>query len=307
MKKFLSGVVIGAIITTSVLAFAATIKKAEYNDTTISLNGEKLVLDQQFVSITSEENPDFFSNYMPLRAVLETLGYDVEWDNDTKNVNLTLSSEKSDSEIIGEEKITVKTEKYESKEHDIEYLVVSGMADTKKQDTINELLESFYTWPTIYLYDEDEDVPSVTVKANYAILGDYLSATLESLSLTEDAAYPNNSFNAITFNLKTGETVDYDTFIKSNSDLLDAVESGKFEFIYPGEGVEDADKAFLVDYFAEARKGDEINKGFYLTEDSFGLFVGGKTHAEGGYWTFESEYDDIADILTEQLTSVFAK
>lgn len=81
MKKFISGLVIGGLITTSVTAFAATAvtMQAVYSVQKLVVNGVD----------TGKGNTAFVSNgttYVPLRTISDALGNEIAWDSNTKTI-----------------------------------------------------------------------------------------------------------------------------------------------------------------------------------------------------------------------------
>lgn len=85
LKSFLAGLLVGSFCITGVFA-AGGIKSTAFNSNKVTYNGKELNLSSnQMVSVVKdgEENP---SNYMPVRAILEQMGYKVDWDNNTKTV-----------------------------------------------------------------------------------------------------------------------------------------------------------------------------------------------------------------------------
>lgn len=83
MKEYLKGLATGAVIgvvgLTTVFA-AGNIKSATFNDNQVIYNGQTLSLSQPMVSVVKEGEKNA-SNYMPVRAVLEAMGYTVDWDS----------------------------------------------------------------------------------------------------------------------------------------------------------------------------------------------------------------------------------
>lgn len=79
LKWFIAGVMVGAIGLTTAFA-AGNIKSATFNDNQVIYNGQTLSLSQPMVSVVKEGEKNA-SNYMPVRAVLEAMGYTVDWDS----------------------------------------------------------------------------------------------------------------------------------------------------------------------------------------------------------------------------------
>ena len=81
-KGFFIGIILGIICVFSVVYAAdniAKIKSAGYNDSAVFFNGEKMDLNGKSLISVINEGEDNLTNYMPLRAVLESLGYGVVW------------------------------------------------------------------------------------------------------------------------------------------------------------------------------------------------------------------------------------
>ena len=91
LKALLLGVVIGMSLTvgTTVLA-TSIISSATFNDTRVIFNGQELALDQPLISVVLEGETNM-RNYMPVRAVLEAMGYTVEWDGANNTAVITSS------------------------------------------------------------------------------------------------------------------------------------------------------------------------------------------------------------------------
>ncbi len=87
MKKFISGLLIGGIITTSVTAFAANVVNipATYSVKRLVVNGVD----------TGKGSSAFVSNgttYVPLRTVSDALGHEISWDSNTKTIYINTGS-----------------------------------------------------------------------------------------------------------------------------------------------------------------------------------------------------------------------
>ena len=79
VKGFVCGLLIGTIGITTVFASAGGIRSAVFNSNIIVFNGEQLELSQPMISVINEGEHDA-RNFMPVRAVLEAMGYEVDWD-----------------------------------------------------------------------------------------------------------------------------------------------------------------------------------------------------------------------------------
>ncbi|WP_250278188.1 stalk domain-containing protein [[Clostridium] colinum] len=92
MKKFISGLLIGGIITTSVTAFAANMvnMQAVYSIKSLIVNGVD----------TGKGNTAFVSNgttYVPLRTVSDALGHKISWDSNTKTIYINTNDNVNNS------------------------------------------------------------------------------------------------------------------------------------------------------------------------------------------------------------------
>ncbi|MFV0470265.1 MAG: hypothetical protein ACK5MK_15255, partial [Dysgonomonas sp.] len=65
MKKFISGLLVGLLISSTVVFGANIIKSAEYNTTKIVFDGNELDVSTQPMVSIQEEGVDGVRNYMP--------------------------------------------------------------------------------------------------------------------------------------------------------------------------------------------------------------------------------------------------
>ena len=65
---------------------SSSVKSAEFNANKVIYNGVELDLSEQPMISVVKEDEVYFSNYMPLRAVLEKMGYTVDWDDENSTV-----------------------------------------------------------------------------------------------------------------------------------------------------------------------------------------------------------------------------
>lgn len=85
VKGFAAGLLVGVVGLTTVFA-AGGIKSSAFNTNKVSFNGKELDLSgNQMISVV-KDGEDNSSNYMPVRAVLEQMGYKVDWDGNTNTV-----------------------------------------------------------------------------------------------------------------------------------------------------------------------------------------------------------------------------
>ncbi len=92
MKKFISGLLIGGIIMTSVSAFASNVvnMKAVYSVKNLIVNGVN----------TGKGSSAFISNgttYVPLRTVSDALGHEISWDSKTRSIYINTGNKIPDT------------------------------------------------------------------------------------------------------------------------------------------------------------------------------------------------------------------
>lgn len=88
MRKTIIGFIFGFVLALSVSAYAGTvIKSAVYNDTKVKLDGTPLTLSAQFATIVNDGQSNG-SNFAPIRALCEAMGYSVDWDRQTNTILL---------------------------------------------------------------------------------------------------------------------------------------------------------------------------------------------------------------------------
>jgi len=183
----------------------------------------------------------------------------------------------------------------------IDYIQISGLGNPPIMNMLNGLLQDVST--DVYILSGEKAVP-VTVTADYAILGHkYISIWTVHTVYKKDADYPETKMNAKIFDLETGEeNENFSDFVRignnaKNASLKSAIKSSKFVQKHPAELQKDA-----ADTIADTLiKTDGLGVGFYLTQDSFGLYMNGQSHENGGYWAYEAKYSDIKSLLTKDL------
>lgn len=102
LKSLVAGILIGSVGITTAFA-AGGIKKANFSNTTVTLDGKQIPLNNSLVSIVKDGEKDS-KLYMPVREILEHIGYDVNWNEKNNSVDLTSSKNisKSNSENVEE-------------------------------------------------------------------------------------------------------------------------------------------------------------------------------------------------------------
>ncbi len=86
IKSFISGLVVGAVGITSVFA-SGVIQSATYNNYNITLNGNTLNITNPLVSIV-KQGETTAQTYMPVREILQILGYSVQWYENSKTIDI---------------------------------------------------------------------------------------------------------------------------------------------------------------------------------------------------------------------------
>ena len=90
VKGFVAGVLLCALAAVAATAGAnSRIRSAQFNATPVFFEGKALDLSQNPLISVVKEDDAFMSNYMPQRAVLEQMGYVVEWDEAARHITVT--------------------------------------------------------------------------------------------------------------------------------------------------------------------------------------------------------------------------
>ncbi len=110
MKKFIMGLVTGLTISTTVVFGSNMIKSAEYNTSKIIFDGVELDTSGQPMVSIQEEGSSGVKNYMPVRSVLEQMGYNVQWDGVNNTVIIKSSTVDKDT-VVNSNNTMVETSK----------------------------------------------------------------------------------------------------------------------------------------------------------------------------------------------------
>lgn len=86
--KIIATFIITALFGTVAASAAGGISKAEYTATRVTLNGVQVPLKTPLTAITDASDPYFEKMYMPVRELLEHLGYMVVWDGENDTIRL---------------------------------------------------------------------------------------------------------------------------------------------------------------------------------------------------------------------------
>lgn len=86
VKSLVLGLIIGTVGISTVFA-ANGIKTANFSNATVTLGGVSVPLENSLISIVKDGEKDM-QLYMPVRELLEYLGYSVNWDGTKNNIDL---------------------------------------------------------------------------------------------------------------------------------------------------------------------------------------------------------------------------
>ena len=88
MKKFVCGLLVGIMLTLGITTYAIPeIKEAKFSpDIALVVNGERL--DTEIVSVVTTDKPGYMTNYVPARALAESLGATVTWNGKERVISV---------------------------------------------------------------------------------------------------------------------------------------------------------------------------------------------------------------------------
>ncbi|MCR8641556.1 stalk domain-containing protein [Paenibacillus sp. N1-5-1-14] len=101
MKKYIIGFVCGALVFSATSAFASSSVTATLEKFNLLVNGEKKALDKQMITVDG-------SSYMPVRAISNMLGYEVQFDSSSETISLANDGKKY---IQSKEEVTKQEDK----------------------------------------------------------------------------------------------------------------------------------------------------------------------------------------------------
>lgn len=137
LKKFLSGILVGLLISSSLLLMAASSDVVgKYTDFNFVVNGESKTLQDKSIVVSG-------SSYLPVRAISEMLGFGVNYNGNTRTIDLRSKVKEETNEISlddnlknSRELINYLEEKYPSLQFS---LSIKGMLSINSMDIITTL------------------------------------------------------------------------------------------------------------------------------------------------------------------------
>lgn len=96
VKSLVVGLIIGMVGITTVFA-ASGIKSAVFSNAKITLDGHSVPLTKSLIAVVKDNEKDA-SLYMPVRELMEYIGYNVNWNKETLTVEL--SKDLADKKIV---------------------------------------------------------------------------------------------------------------------------------------------------------------------------------------------------------------
>ncbi|MFS0726951.1 stalk domain-containing protein [Paenibacillus sp. 1P07SE] len=211
------------------------------------------------------------TTYMPVRFLLERMGYGISYDAAAKTVGITQ---------IQENDLTIETHKIESGEGEphvlVHYPQVSGYADEEAQASVNAFLKEQAEQRAAAGAEEiaraqsendaaeadnpDLTIPPVSFDGTYlvtyneqdklSLYVDYYSYTGGAHGITDRAAY--------TFDLTTGEQLSLQDAANGRADYVEVIndsiqrqlDAGAYHFMEPFESIDTADQNFFLKHDA---------------------------------------------------------
>ena len=101
------GIVVGVLATTMLsgtLVMANPVAREVFFGVSVSVNGENVDFDEDSLPFTMEDR-----TFLPLRAMADVLGFDLEWDAETETVEIMIARDRpaaADANLITREEIT---------------------------------------------------------------------------------------------------------------------------------------------------------------------------------------------------------
>ena len=122
MKKFICGLLVGLMLMMGVTVSAVPeIKSAVFSpDIKLVVNGKQV--DSEVVSVVTTDKPGYMTNYVPARALAESLGATVTWNGKERVINVSTNdktinsiSTTTSAPVQAKDPFTIQTDESESK------------------------------------------------------------------------------------------------------------------------------------------------------------------------------------------------
>lgn len=156
MKKILLGFISAAMLISSTNVFASeVIKSSEFNNIGIRFNGELLNLNNNLLTVKTYGKNNVV-NYMPVRDVLERMGYIIKWNRSNNTIEV-LSKSPSLNSINLDENKTCKFSNLISRPTIINpYITFNGEQELLEVENVKKIIMHHTTMPEYNLYDIHE-------------------------------------------------------------------------------------------------------------------------------------------------------
>lgn len=216
-KSFFAGMLTMLLIVclagTALATTGKVTKELEYRNIQVTLDGKKLDLKD---ARGNPVEPFMFdgTNYLPVRALAESLGLEVAWDGSTNTVVLTTPSDDASSgEAVAENTFLF------SKDH-IRFYYTGYEAQSDGGYEFNIRIENDSDY-TLHIYEQDFAINSLAVDCNFGLdimpgetVEQPITVTKEALDKAKIdevrrfslmfCGYEKNSLNQVGYNFNTG-------------------------------------------------------------------------------------------------------
>ncbi|WP_169525141.1 hypothetical protein [Pseudalkalibacillus hwajinpoensis] len=183
----------------------------------------------------------------------------------------------------------------------INYPQITGLTDTTKQETLNDLLYK-EAHNVLNFYDESD---GLDLEIDYTISFQsayFLSVQYAGSGYVEGAAHPNNLFYTTNVDIQNRERIRLSDAVVLDESFLSLFQSDAFKAVNPdqAEFASDLKANVTLDQLQNADNLDGIGTDqhsetfTYFTDSGLGISIG-TSHAAGGHAAFEIMYDDAPD------------
>ncbi len=206
IKGLLVGIISGVLIVTTGFAANGVIQKnLEYNNIKITLNGQKIQPKDANGNYVEPFTIDG-TTYLPVRAISNALGLNVDWDGNTNTVLLSTGNSSNSGQVVYEKgaiKITYTGLKEENRSKSFCFLIENN---SSKAITVQARDESINGFMVSGIMSDDVQPGK---KANAELT--YYNSTLEENGI---GTIENLELSFHIFDEKTWETIDDSKMIK---------------------------------------------------------------------------------------------